>query len=401
MSRVNNTSIVSYNTILSSSLGPYIPSVLINLISGYDHRVEGKSISLKGLKTKCKCMHVFADGSIAAGSGNRMIIWDSHGIQKKLINILSNCEITSIASLTVTASRAGPGLNEKILIGTKNGHVYQHDPLTDERILVNGLKMWCEIRGVDKIDDSNMIIHGYHQFTIWNPYTNDNYAHETERAMKNIIILSDNRVAHSAINTIRIFNQSTNKYVLTLLNGHHNTCHINCIDVLSDNRIVSGADDSTIKIYSIDTVKDGLHRFIYNPDATLHGHDYSVTCLKVLPDDTIVSGSNDTTIKIWKKQHDGKYICEKTLSGHYSAVTCLQILADGRIVSGSEDGSIRIWDLARNDGLCDMVLDGHTNPIKYIYVLPDCSTNRSTNSSLTNGRFVSMAIDEKNLKLWY
>ena len=71
--------------------------------------------------------------------------------------------------------------------------------------------------------------------------------------------------------------------------------------------------------------------------------DSGVRCLHVLPDGRIVSGSDDSTLRIWTKGTGGAWSSEE-LKGHTGNVLCLQALPDGRIVSVSYDGTIRIWD---------------------------------------------------------
>ena len=58
----------------------------------------------------------------------------------------------------------------------------------------------------------------------------------------------------------------------------------------------------------------------------------------------IISGSDDHTIKIWTKNPSGEWSVE-TLKGHDFIVTTLQVLPDGRIVSGSWDNTVRVWDV--------------------------------------------------------
>jgi WD40 repeat protein len=75
----------------------------------------------------------------------------------------------------------------------------------------------------------------------------------------------------------------------------------------------------------------------------LHGHTDIVRCLHVLPDGRIVSGGDDSTLRIWSKDPNGTWRGDDRY-GHTDWVMCLQALPDGRIVSGSIDGTIRIWD---------------------------------------------------------
>ena len=70
---------------------------------------------------------------------------------------------------------------------------------------------------------------------------------------------------------------------------------------------------------------------------TLFGHVEGVWALAA---DTlrIVSGAEDRTVKVWDAR-TGK--SEKTFTGHEGPVTCLG-LGDSRLVTGSEDLTVRV-----------------------------------------------------------
>ncbi|MGE3920321.1 MAG: hypothetical protein AB7F64_05150, partial [Gammaproteobacteria bacterium] len=51
-----------------------------------------------------------------------------------------------------------------------------------------------------------------------------------------------------------------------------------------------------------------------------------------------------------------------------SCIQALTVLTSGRLVSGSWDGTIRIWNVA--SGECLKVLEGHTESVKALSVLP-------------------------------
>ena len=57
--------------------------------------------------------------------------------------------------------------------------------------------------------------------------------------------------------------------------------------------------------------------------------------------DKIVSGSDDNTIKVW----DENGVCVSTLVGHTNWVTSVCVMGD-KIVSGSEDNTIKVWSAA-------------------------------------------------------
>ena len=75
---------------------------------------------------------------------------------------------------------------------------------------------------------------------------------------------------------------------------------------------------------------------------TLTGHTDAVWSVAFSPDgQRIVSGSDDKTVKIWDA-NNGKEL--KTLTGHYT-VWSVAFSPDGqRIVSGSRDNTLKIWD---------------------------------------------------------
>ena len=82
---------------------------------------------------------------------------------------------------------------------------------------------------------------------------------------------------------------------------------------------------------------------------------------------TLISGSDDSTIKIWSLK-TGK--CIKTLESHTRSVRCLILMAEKeQIISGSEDNTIKIWCL--KTGACLRTLHGHVNFVRCLILLPN------------------------------
>ena len=149
-------------------------------------------------------------------------------------------------------------------------------------------------------------------------------------------------------NTIKVFDIVNDKVVLSF-NGH--TDLVKCFIKISDNEIASGSLDETIKLW--DTSNGKCFK-------TLNGHDDWIMCLVRLNEKQIASGSRDKTIKIWDIKdgsclksllnnlknlnlNEGK--CLITFTGHDGPITCLIKLNEYQIVSGSYDLSINIWNL--------------------------------------------------------
>ncbi|HUW56230.1 MAG TPA: protein kinase [Planctomycetota bacterium] len=101
---------------------------------------------------------------------------------------------------------------------------------------------------------------------------------------------------------------------------------------------------------------------------TLHGHQNLVRSVGFSPDGKrIVSGSDDSTVKIWEAE-TGREI--RTLVGHQGDVFSVVFTPDGkRVVSGSRDKTVRAWDA--NTGEPVMVLKGHTDQVYAVAVSPD------------------------------
>lgn len=133
-----------------------------------------------------------------------------------------------------------------------------------------------------------------------------------------------------------------------LLKGHDDHV-ITCLQ-FHGNRIVSGSDDNTLKVWSA-TSGRCLR--------TLVGHTGGVWSSQ-MSSTVIVSGSTDRTLKVWDLDTG---ICLHTLHGHTSTVRCMH-LHKGKVVSGSRDATLRLWDVA--SGQCEHVLVGHQAAVRCV-----------------------------------
>ena len=132
----------------------------------------------------------------------------------------------------------------------------------------------------------------------------------------------------------------------------------------------------------------------YRCAATLRGHTndarrrrpadtrllVDVYCVAVLSNDRVVSGSSDNTLKVWDASTSE---CLRTLSGHtswarrrrpaaprvdrsstprWAQVYCVAVLSNGRLVSGSWDGTLKVWD--PSSGRCLRTLRGHMGSVR-------------------------------------
>ncbi|XP_054254721.1 F-box/WD repeat-containing protein 7-like [Indicator indicator] len=133
-----------------------------------------------------------------------------------------------------------------------------------------------------------------------------------------------------------------------VLKGHDDHV-ITCLQFCG-NRIVSGSDDNTLKVWSAVTGEC---------IQTLVGHTGGVWSSQ-LRGSTVISGSTDRTLRVWDAD-SGR--CLHTLYGHTSTVRCMH-LHGTRVVSGSRDATLRLWDI--ESGQCLHVLLGHVAAVRCV-----------------------------------
>lgn len=94
----------------------------------------------------------------------------------------------------------------------------------------------------------------------------------------------------------------------------------------------------------------------------LKGHDdHVITCLQFCGN-RIVSGSDDNTLKVWSAV-TGK--CLRTLVGHTGGVWSSQMSAN-IIISGSTDRTLKVWNA--DNGICIHTLTGHTSTVRCMHL---------------------------------
>jgi len=150
-------------------------------------------------------------------------------------------------------------------------------------------------------------------------------------------------VSGSDDNTLKVWSATTGKCLRTLV-GHTGGVWSS---QMQGNIIVSGSTDRTLKVWNAESGQC-LH--------TLYGHTSTVRCMH-LHGNKVVSGSRDATLRVWDVE-TGE--CLHVLVGHVAAVRCVQY--DGRlVVSGAYDYTVKVWDPEREE--CLHTLQGHTNRV--------------------------------------
>lgn len=143
--------------------------------------------------------------------------------------------------------------------------------------------------------------------------------------------------------TLKIWSATTGKCLRTLV-GHSGGVWSS---QMGGELVVSGSTDRSVRVWDAASGRC-LHVFT--------GHTSTVRCLH-LHGSRVVSGSRDATLRLWCVRAAR---CLRVLVGHLGAVRCVQY--DGRVVvSGAYDYFVKVWD--PESGLCVHTLAGHTNRV--------------------------------------
>lgn len=79
------------------------------------------------------------------------------------------------------------------------------------------------------------------------------------------------------------------------------------------------------------------------------GHSSAVNCILVLPDERVVSGSDDGSLRVWEPT-DGR--CLQILQGHSGPVSCVAVLPDGDASSAARLTAPCVYGIHRRGSAC-------------------------------------------------
>jgi WD40 repeat protein len=139
----------------------------------------------------------------------------------------------------------------------------------------------------------------------------------------------------------------------------HTLC-VNSIAVGSSGKyILSGSQDSTLKLWDITTGRE-IRSFI--------GHVSDVYSVAISSDEKYaLSGAKDTTLKLWDIA-TGQMI--RTFMGHTNTVMSVCFSPDRKhILSGSVDKTLKLWDIAT--GQVIRTFEGHKDWVRSVAISPD------------------------------
>lgn len=167
-----------------------------------------------------------------------------------------------------------------------------------------------------------------------------------------------------------------NVKIIQSIPSYHARC-IRSLCFLRDRRLVSGSEDNSIIIYTLNTYEIDIH--------IRNAHDSYVFSVCGLGNGNLASGSEDCKIKIWEIIGN-EYRLIHSLCGHINTVNKIIESEEGKLWSCSWDSKIKVWD-NNNNYQCIQTLEGH---IKCILSLLEVN-----NSIISSGDY-----EDKSIRIW-
>lgn len=159
--------------------------------------------------------------------------------------------------------------------------------------------------------------------------------------------------------SVRLWDIATERDV-NVFQYHTDYVRAGAVNPVSENTIISGSYDNTIKMY--DSRSD---KCIMSLD-----HGSPLESLVFLPTGGIFISSGGTDIKVWDAVAGGRQLMK--ISQHTKAVTCLKVTSDGRhLISGSLDRHVKFYNTTNYQMIHNM---DYTNSILSLGVSRDNNT---------------------------
>ena len=147
-----------------------------------------------------------------------------------------------------------------------------------------------------------------------------------------MVSYDSNRIILGGKNELQLFDSKTKE--ISLLSNEHRG-RINCLIKLPDGKIVSGGQDSKIKIWDINK-KECI--------STLEGHTSIIWDIKYLKKNMLISAADDNTSKIWDIQN-------KSSINLYSSkrhISCVAVLKNNKVLLAAGK-NLLLFDLNTKD----------------------------------------------------
>ena len=179
----------------------------------------------------------------------------------------------------------------------------------------------------------------------WNADGSPNHIHKGEKQYFRLLELRTGNIAAASGRNLEIIDRKEG-HVLSTLQGHENS--IRCIEELSSGELVTGSQDSTIRIWDL---KNNI------PLRVLKQHTDWVFCVKEHSSGQLLSGSKDHSVCVWNPKN-GHLLSQHNNYNNETYIFNFEELPNNQILSVCTDESkelgLRIWGLENGETLINI-----------------------------------------------
>uniref|UniRef100_UPI00398F3DFB U3 small nucleolar RNA-interacting protein 2 isoform X1 n=1 Tax=Pristiophorus japonicus TaxID=55135 RepID=UPI00398F3DFB len=166
--------------------------------------------------------------------------------------------------------------------------------------------------------------------------------------------------------SVKVWNVDQNAYIETLF-GHQDA--ITALDSLSRERCVTaGGRDRTVRVWKI----------VEESQLVFHGHESSIDCIQLVNEEYMISGADDGSLALWTVTKKKPLVTVRTTHGirgdpgiqQPNWITSVAALLNSDLIaSGSQNSKIRLWKCGegfkRLEPLFDIPMVGFVNCLKF------------------------------------
>lgn len=127
---------------------------------------------------------------------------------------------------------------------------------------------------------------------------------------------------------------------------------------IDDNRIITGGEDGSLAISTIDFRNKQWNILTHHTKA----HDHYINALTKIDTTRLISASDDTKIKIWFINKDNTFTLLKTLTNHTREVRKVLYISNNRFISSAFDNKVIVWKIENNNYIKTKVIEEELGP---------------------------------------
>jgi WD40 repeat protein len=127
---------------------------------------------------------------------------------------------------------------------------------------------------------------------------------------------------------------------------------------LDDNRIITGGEDGSLAISTIDFRSKQWNILTHYTKA----HDHYINAITKIDTTRLISASDDTKIKIWFINKDNTFTLLKTLTNHTREVRKVLYISNNRFISSAFDNKVIVWKIENNNYIKTKVIEEELGP---------------------------------------